>query len=53
MKSWDYFDLLLHKAEVAGTPGSGFGPSGEGFFRFSAFAARQEVDEAMARIRPL
>ncbi len=53
MKSWDYFDLLLHKAEVAGTPGSGFGPSGEGFFRFSAFAARQEVDEAMARIRRL
>ncbi|HPJ77826.1 MAG: LL-diaminopimelate aminotransferase [Prolixibacteraceae bacterium] len=53
MKSWDFFDLLLEKASVVGTPGSGFGPSGEGYFRFSAFAARENVLEAMARIRDL
>lgn len=50
MKSWDFFDLLLEKAHVVGTPGSGFGPSGEGYFRFSAFATREKVLEAMDRI---
>jgi len=53
MKSWDFFDLLLTKANVVGTPGSGFGPSGEGSFRFSAFADRHNVYEAMERIKNL
>lgn len=53
MKSWDYFDKLLNEANVVGTPGSGFGPSGEGYFRFSAFADRANVLEAMERIKKL
>jgi LL-diaminopimelate aminotransferase len=53
MKSWDFFDLLLNKANVVGTPGSGFGPAGEGYFRFSAFADRENVLEAMERIKIL
>lgn len=50
MKSWDFFDMLLNETNVVGTPGSGFGPSGEGYFRFSAFADRESVIEAMDRI---
>lgn len=53
MPSWEFFDLLLQKANVVGTPGSGFGPSGEGYFRFSAFAERSNVLEAMKRIQEL
>jgi LL-diaminopimelate aminotransferase len=53
MKSWDFFDKLLNEANVVGTPGSGFGPSGEGYFRFSAFADRENVLEAMKRIKNL
>lgn len=53
MKSWEFFDKLLHEANVVGTPGSGFGPSGEGYFRFSAFANRENVLEAMERIKNL
>lgn len=53
IKSWDLFDKLLREAHVAGTPGSGFGPSGEGFFRFSAFASRENVIEAMNRIKKI
>lgn len=53
INSWDLFDKLLSKAHVAGTPGSGFGPSGEGFFRFSAFASRENVIEAMKRIKKI
>jgi LL-diaminopimelate aminotransferase len=53
MKSWDFFDKLLFEANVVGTPGSGFGPSGEGYFRFSAFADRDNVLEAMERIKNL
>ena len=53
MKSWEFFDKLLNDANVVGTPGSGFGPAGEGYFRFSAFAARENVIEAMARIASL
>jgi LL-diaminopimelate aminotransferase len=53
MGSWQFFDLLLNKAHVAGTPGAGFGPSGEGYFRFSAFAGRSSVLEAMERIKKL
>lgn len=50
-KSWEFFDQLLNKAQIVGTPGSGFGPSGEGYFRFSAFAARENVLEAMDRLK--
>jgi LL-diaminopimelate aminotransferase len=53
LKSWDFFDKLLHEANVVGTPGSGFGPSGEGYFRFSAFADRENVLEAMERIKKI
>lgn len=48
--SWEFFDLVLNNANVVGTPGSGFGPSGEHYFRFSAFADLEDVNEAMDRI---
>ena len=48
--SWEFFDKLLGTANVVGTPGSGFGPSGEGYFRLSAFNSRANVEEAIARI---
>lgn len=50
MDSWDFFDLLLKEANVAGTPGSGFGKCGEGYFRLTAFNTREKTLEAMARI---
>lgn len=50
MKSWDYFDRLLTRCHVVGTPGSGFGAAGEGYFRLSAFNSRANVEEAMARM---
>lgn len=50
MKSWDYFDLLLEKYNIVGTPGVGFGPSGEGYFRLTAFGDRNRTIEAMERI---
>ena len=53
MSSWDFFDKVLNEANVVGTPGSGFGPAGEGYFRFSAFADRENVMEAMERIKNL
>jgi LL-diaminopimelate aminotransferase len=49
--SWDFFDTLLSKAHVVGTPGAGFGPCGEGYFRLSAFGKRANVEEAVERIR--
>lgn len=49
--SWDFFDQLLNQTHIVGTPGVGFGPSGEGYFRLSAFNDRQQVQEAMERIR--
>ena len=51
LSSWAFFDRLLEKAHVVGTPGSGFGPSGEGYFRISAFNSREQVEEAILRIR--
>jgi LL-diaminopimelate aminotransferase len=51
LSSWDFFDRLLNECNVVGTPGSGFGPSGEGFFRLSAFGNRENVEEAVERIR--
>ncbi len=53
IKSWNLFDKILHEAHVVGTPGSGFGPSGEGYFRFSAFASRENVLQAMQRLEKL
>ena len=53
MKSWEFFDLLLNQISLVGTPGSGFGPSGEGYFRFSSFANRESVIEAMERVKIL
>lgn len=53
MSSWDFFDMILNETGVVGTPGSGFGPSGEGYFRFSAFADRANVVEAMDKIQQL
>lgn len=53
MKSWEYFDLLLQKANIVGTPGVGFGPSGEGYFRLTAFGDRENTIEAMRRIKEL
>ncbi|MFN9531586.1 MAG: LL-diaminopimelate aminotransferase [Cyanobacteriota bacterium] len=49
--SWGFFDLLLHQAPVGGTPGSGVGAAGEGYFRLSAFNSRVAVEEAMGRIQ--
>lgn len=53
MKSWEFFDELLGKAHLVGTPGSGFGASGEGYFRLSAFNSRANIEEAVARIKKL
>ena len=50
LSSWDFFDKLLHTANVVGTPGSGFGAAGEGYFRISAFNSRENVEEAMKRL---
>lgn len=51
MKSWEFFDMLLEKANVVGTPGSGFGKNGEGFFRLTAFGDRDNTVEAVERIK--
>lgn len=51
MSSWDFFDYLLEKANVIGTPGTGFGENGKGFFRLSAFGERDKITAAMERIK--
>ena len=53
MTSWEFFDFLLEKANVVGTPGSGFGPSGEGYFRLTAFGTYENTVEAIDRIKAL
>lgn len=53
MTSWDFFDYLLENANVVGTPGSGFGPSGEGYFRLTAFGTYENTVEAVERIKNL
>lgn len=53
MKSWDFFNILLEKMQIVGTPGVGFGPSGEGYFRFTSFGNRKDVIEAIKRIRKM
>jgi LL-diaminopimelate aminotransferase len=53
MTSWQFFDYLLKEANVVGTPGSGFGPRGEGYFRLTAFGTYENTLEAMERIKKL
>ena len=53
MTSWEFFDYLLEHASVVGTPGSGFGPSGEGFFRLTAFGTYENSLKALDRIRQM
>ncbi len=53
MSSWEFFDCLLEQVNVVGTPGSGFGPSGEGYFRLTAFGSYENTVEAVDRIRTL
>ncbi len=53
MGSWEYFDVLLTKANIVGTPGAGFGKNGEGYFRLTAFGDRENTIEAMRRLEML
>lgn len=53
MTSWEFFDKLLEEANVVGTPGSGFGPHGEGYFRLTAFNTKENTIEAIERIKKL
>ena len=53
MTSWEFFDYLLNEAGVVGTPGSGFGPCGEGYFRLTAFGSLENTQKAMERIKAL
>ncbi|MFW6344508.1 MAG: aminotransferase class I/II-fold pyridoxal phosphate-dependent enzyme, partial [Sediminispirochaetaceae bacterium] len=50
LSSWDFFDKLLHETGVIGTPGAGFGPGGEGYFRLSAFGHREDIQRAVQSI---
>jgi len=51
ISSWDFFDRLLERAHLVGTPGSGFGAAGEGYFRLSAFNSRENIEEAVQRFQ--
>ena len=51
MTSWEFFDYLLENLNIVGTPGSGFGPSGEGYFRLTAFGSLENTKKAMERIK--
>ena len=53
MSSWDFFDYVLENANVVGTPGSGFGPSGEGYFRLTAFGSYESTVEAIERMKKI
>lgn len=53
MTSWEFFDFLLERANVVGTPGSGFGPSGEGYFRLTAFGTYENTQRAVERMKKL
>ena len=50
MESWEFFDFLLEKIQVVGTPGAGFGKNGEGFFRLTSFNTYENTLEAMKRL---
>jgi LL-diaminopimelate aminotransferase len=49
--SWKFFEQLLYNTQIVGTPGAGFGPSGEGYFRFTAFGTRENTEEALGRLK--
>lgn len=51
MDSWDFFDKLLTEVNIVGTPGTGFGPSGTGYFRLTAFGSRENTEQAIERIK--
>lgn len=51
LSSWEFFEKLLHEVHIVGTPGAGFGPSGEGYFRLTAFGNHEDCKEAMERIK--
>ena len=51
LSSWKFFDKLLYEVKIVGTPGVGFGPSGEGYLRLTAFGDRDDTIEAMERLR--
>lgn len=53
LNSWEFFDLLLNKVQIVGTPGDGFGKAGDGFFRFTAFGNREDTLEAISRMKKL
>ncbi len=53
LTSWEFFDKLLNEANVVGTPGVGFGPSGEGYFRLTAFGSKENTEEAIERIKKM
>ena len=53
MGSWEFFDMLLEKAQIVGTPGEGFGACGEGYFRFSTFGSPEDTKEAASRLTAL
>ena len=50
MKSWEFFDFLLNEVQIVGTPGSGFGANGEGYFRLTSFGSKEKTIEAMERL---
>ena len=52
MDSWSFFDKLLNEANIVGTPGVGFGPSGEGYFRLTAFGNRENTEAALKDLKP-
>ena len=51
LDSWSFFDKLLQEAHIVGTPGTGFGPAGEGYFRLTAFGNRENTEKAIERIK--
>ena len=53
LNSWEFFDLLLQKSQVVGTSGAGFGPNGEGYFRFTAFNSLENTTKAMDRFEQI
>ena len=53
MGSWEFFDLLLSRTSLVCTPGVGFGPSGEGYVRFTAFGSEEDTTEALERLQGL
>ena len=53
MGSWEFFDYLIENAQIAGTPGEGFGECGKGYFRFTSFGDRESTLEAVERLRKL